>query len=251
MQSGLRHDRRIHPGSGRRRGPDYPKGRQVDPAALAEVQALLGDRDRRPDLLIEHLHLLQDHVGCLHARHLAALALIAALGPAIGPDRYQVGDEVAEAVRESFGERATVALRPDGTGRWLLDMWAVNRLVLSRAGALGHRPRRRRGGRSGRRRAGRARGRGDRLTLLGAALALLSAASWGTGDFCGGLAGLRVLDLACCCCCWPWPAPCSSSAGSITSPPAPPPRKPPMRAKARKPPPHPSPDTAWARSSAT
>jgi formate dehydrogenase beta subunit len=69
-----RHDRRVHPGSGRRRGPDFPKGRQVDPAALEEVQALLGDRERRRDLLIEHLHLLQDHFGCLHARHLAALA---------------------------------------------------------------------------------------------------------------------------------------------------------------------------------
>jgi formate dehydrogenase len=70
----LGHDRRIHPGSGRRRGPDHPKGRQVDPAALVEVQALLGERERRCDLLIEHLHLLQDHFGCLHARYLAALA---------------------------------------------------------------------------------------------------------------------------------------------------------------------------------
>src|SRR5215469_8589866 len=70
----LNHDRRIHPGSGRRRGPDHPKGRQVDPVALAEVQALLGGRERRRDLLIEHLHLLQDHFGCLHAPHLAALA---------------------------------------------------------------------------------------------------------------------------------------------------------------------------------
>jgi NADH:ubiquinone oxidoreductase subunit F (NADH-binding)/NADH:ubiquinone oxidoreductase subunit E len=68
------HDRRIHPGSGRRRGRNEPKGRQVDPVALAEVQALLGERDRRRDLLIEHLHLLQDHYGCLHARHLVALA---------------------------------------------------------------------------------------------------------------------------------------------------------------------------------
>jgi formate dehydrogenase beta subunit len=69
-----KHDRSIHPGSGRRRGPDHPKGRQVDPGALAEVQALLGERERRRDLLIEHLHLLQDHFGCLYARHLAALA---------------------------------------------------------------------------------------------------------------------------------------------------------------------------------
>jgi formate dehydrogenase beta subunit len=74
MHATVRHDRRIHPGSGRRRGPDHPKGRQVDPGALSEVQALLGRRERRRDLLIEHLHLLQDHFGCLHARHLAALA---------------------------------------------------------------------------------------------------------------------------------------------------------------------------------
>src|SRR3954454_19647428 len=74
MPATLKHDRRIHPGSGRRRGPDHPKGRQVDPAALGEVQGLLGERERRRDLLIEHLHLLQDHFGCLHARHLAALA---------------------------------------------------------------------------------------------------------------------------------------------------------------------------------
>ena len=74
MRSAPHHDRRIHPGSGRRRGLDQPKGRQVDPGALAEVQALLGDRERRHDLLIEHLHLLQDHFGCLHARHLVALA---------------------------------------------------------------------------------------------------------------------------------------------------------------------------------
>jgi formate dehydrogenase beta subunit len=75
MNSGSpNHDRRVHPGSGRRRGREVPKGRQVDPQALAEVQALLGDRERRRDLLIEHLHLLQDSYGCLHARHLAALA---------------------------------------------------------------------------------------------------------------------------------------------------------------------------------
>ncbi len=74
MSASVRHDRRIHPGSGRRRGPDHPKGRQVDPAALGEIQALLDTRERRRDLLIEHLHLLQDHFGCLYARHLAALA---------------------------------------------------------------------------------------------------------------------------------------------------------------------------------
>jgi formate dehydrogenase len=61
-------------GSGRRRPPRTPKGRQVDPTALAEVQDLLIDRPRRRDLLIEHLHLIQDHYGYLSAAHLAALA---------------------------------------------------------------------------------------------------------------------------------------------------------------------------------
>jgi formate dehydrogenase len=62
-------------GAGRRKPPRTPKGRQVDPAALAEVQALLTDKPRRRDLLIEHLHLIQDRYGSLSAGHLAALAL--------------------------------------------------------------------------------------------------------------------------------------------------------------------------------
>jgi NADH:ubiquinone oxidoreductase subunit F (NADH-binding)/NADH:ubiquinone oxidoreductase subunit E len=74
LRSHSAHDRRVHPGSGRRRAPIAPKGRQVDPTALAEVRNLLGERERRRDLLIEHLHLVQDHFGCLHARHLVALA---------------------------------------------------------------------------------------------------------------------------------------------------------------------------------
>jgi formate dehydrogenase len=63
-----------HPGKGQRRGAARPKGRQVDVTALEEVQNLLGDRPRRRDLLIEHLHLIQDRYGHLSAAHLAALA---------------------------------------------------------------------------------------------------------------------------------------------------------------------------------
>src|SRR5579883_1504038 len=66
--------RSIPPGAGRRRGRNEPRGRQVEPEALTEVQALLRERPRRRDLLIEFLHLLQDEYHCLHARHLVALA---------------------------------------------------------------------------------------------------------------------------------------------------------------------------------
>jgi NADH:ubiquinone oxidoreductase subunit F (NADH-binding)/NADH:ubiquinone oxidoreductase subunit E len=61
-------------GAGRRQPPRTPKGRPVDPAALDDVRALLTDRPRRRDLLIEHLHLIQDHYKHLSAAHLAALA---------------------------------------------------------------------------------------------------------------------------------------------------------------------------------
>jgi len=62
-------------GLGRRNRPrKMPKGRQVDPTALDEVRVLLADRPRRRDLLIEHLHLIQDRYGYLSAAHLAALA---------------------------------------------------------------------------------------------------------------------------------------------------------------------------------
>jgi formate dehydrogenase beta subunit len=51
-----------------------PKGRRVDPKALEEVLILLGDASRQRDLLIEHLHKIQDKYGHLSARHLVALA---------------------------------------------------------------------------------------------------------------------------------------------------------------------------------
>jgi formate dehydrogenase len=53
------------------------KGRQVQAQALLDVQALLGAppaEGHRRDLLIEHLHVLNDHYHALFERHLVALA---------------------------------------------------------------------------------------------------------------------------------------------------------------------------------
>ncbi len=58
----------------KRKTRPIPKGRAVDAKALADVQRLLGDAPRRRDLLIEHLHKLNDHYGYLPAAQLAALA---------------------------------------------------------------------------------------------------------------------------------------------------------------------------------
>ena len=64
----------IADGALRQRKREAPKGRRVDPAAMAEVCGLLGDASRQRDLLIEHLHKIQDAFGHLSAAHLAALA---------------------------------------------------------------------------------------------------------------------------------------------------------------------------------
>ena len=60
--------------SGRGRGRRTPKGRQFVDIALQEVRDILGSRPRKRDLLIEHLHLIQDRYGHLSADHLRALA---------------------------------------------------------------------------------------------------------------------------------------------------------------------------------
>jgi len=65
------------PRPGGRRGGKaraFPKGRQVDPKALREVQKLLKGQTLQRDMLIEYLHLIQDRYGHISAAHLAALA---------------------------------------------------------------------------------------------------------------------------------------------------------------------------------
>ena len=106
--------RRRHPGAGRRRGAARPKGRQVQREALAEVRALLGDRPRDRDLLVEHLHLVQDRYGCLSARHLAALAEEMRLALT---EVYEVATFYAhfDVVREGEDPPPAVTRKPTGT----------------------------------------------------------------------------------------------------------------------------------------
>src|SRR5262245_52220511 len=64
----------VPPQRGSRGARGTPKGRPVDPQAAREVRALVGDAPRRRDLLIEHLHRIQDRYGSISAAHLNALA---------------------------------------------------------------------------------------------------------------------------------------------------------------------------------
>ena len=62
--------------------------------------------------------------------------IIAGVGPAVAPSRYQVGPDVHQAVTQSFGPAAATFLRPDpaAPGRWLLDLWSATRHALREAG---------------------------------------------------------------------------------------------------------------------
>ncbi len=66
----------------RRKKRGQPRGRSVRPDALADIRALLGERPRRRDLLIEFLHLVQDRHGHISAAHIVALAREMKLAPA-------------------------------------------------------------------------------------------------------------------------------------------------------------------------
>jgi len=57
----------------------------------------------------------------------------AAVGPSIGPDHYEVGEDVAAQVRASFREQAHSVLEPRGE-RFHFDLWKSNRLLLEEAG---------------------------------------------------------------------------------------------------------------------
>ena len=73
-------------------------------------------------------------------------SVVAGLGPAASPARYQVGPDVHHAVTQAFGPAAAAFIRPDpkapaspgAPGRWLLDLWAANRHALREAGLPDH-----------------------------------------------------------------------------------------------------------------
>jgi len=97
----------IRPGRGRAAGP---KGRGLDDGALADVETWLGALPRRRDLLIEALHIVQDTAGCLHARHLNALAHVFRLGEA---EVFEVASfyHHFDIVKESEAAPAAVTVR--------------------------------------------------------------------------------------------------------------------------------------------
>jgi polyphenol oxidase len=65
--------------------------------------------------------------------------IVAAIGPAIAPATYEVGDDVAQAAQDAFGAATAEVLdrRDDGSHRF--DLWAANRRQLLDAGVAADR----------------------------------------------------------------------------------------------------------------
>ena len=61
--------------------------------------------------------------------------VLAAIGPSIGPDHYEIGPDVIGRVRASFDGYAE-ALLPVRDGHVFFDLWAANRLTLEQAGVV-------------------------------------------------------------------------------------------------------------------
>lgn len=59
--------------------------------------------------------------------------VLAAIGPSIGPDHYEVGAEVVEQVKQAFGAAAQ-SLIANRHGKTYLDLWSANRVQLQTAG---------------------------------------------------------------------------------------------------------------------
>ncbi len=68
------HEKRIHPGAGRRSAPLFPKGRVLRQAEVDAVAKLIGPGPYERPLLIEYLHKIQDAEKCLPAGHMHGLA---------------------------------------------------------------------------------------------------------------------------------------------------------------------------------
>lgn len=62
--------------------------------------------------------------------------LVCAIGPSICQDCYEVSEDVAEAFKEAFPGHADEILLDKKNGKYQLDLWRANEIVLTEAGVL-------------------------------------------------------------------------------------------------------------------
>ncbi|MFQ7239636.1 MAG: polyphenol oxidase family protein [Roseburia intestinalis] len=62
--------------------------------------------------------------------------LVCAIGPSICQDCYEVSEDVADAFKEAFPGHADEILLDKKNGKYQLDLWRANEIVLTEAGVL-------------------------------------------------------------------------------------------------------------------
>jgi len=100
----------------------------ADPVRKVIGMAHAGWRGTTLDIAGRMVQLMQDAWGC------RPQDIQAGIGPSIGPQRYQVGEEVVEALRRCCGTLEGLLWRDPADGTAWLDLWASDRLLLERAG---------------------------------------------------------------------------------------------------------------------
>lgn len=79
------------------------------------------------------VRVMRESFGCDPA------AIVAAIGPSIGPSGYETGEDVIERAKAAFGDRAAEILAPAPEGKAYFDLWSANRIDLEEAGVSGAR----------------------------------------------------------------------------------------------------------------
>jgi hypothetical protein len=98
-----------------------------DPVKPAVAAVHAGWRSTVKKIVQKAVHRMREEFGSEPAR------LIAAIGPAIGPECYEVDEPVMERVREAFSFWNEVSA-PRGNDRWNLDLVKANKLELLQIG---------------------------------------------------------------------------------------------------------------------
>ncbi len=99
----------------------------VDPETPAVAAVHAGWRSTVKMIVRKTVERMRDEFGCEPSR------MVAAIGPAIGPECYEVDEPVMGPVKEAFPFWMDVAA-PRGNGRWSLDLVKANRTLLVQAG---------------------------------------------------------------------------------------------------------------------
>jgi YfiH family protein len=98
-----------------------------DPQRPAAAAVHAGWKSTVKKIVQKAVHRMHEEFGSEPAR------LIAAIGPAIGPECYEVDEPVMGRVRDAFSFWSEVSA-PRGNGRWSLDLVKANKLELLQIG---------------------------------------------------------------------------------------------------------------------